>query len=118
MDDFRYDNLQIIVEAEDGAVRLRWRGSSDARNPAANLEPYLYALLEEPSFKFYEFDFSELEFMNSSTIAAIVHIVERMKGHSAKFKLLFSEQKEWQEFNFRMMKFVTRYIGNITVQRI
>lgn len=118
MDNLKYDNLEIITKEEPGTIKLLWQGSSDSRNPATVLGTYLDKILATgKKYNTCAFDFSGLDFMNSSTIATILHTIKKMKNHPAKFQLIFSKTKEWQEISFRTMRIVTSRMGNITVHR-
>ena len=112
------DKLTIALEPQGDEIRVCWRGVSDSRQPARVLEPYLVNLMHELG-KYHKcvFDFTELEFMNSSTVGPLLHFINRVKGTSVNLVLCYSEQKEWQDVSFRAMRVLTNRMGNVSVEK-
>lgn len=90
-------DLRIDVEAEAGALRLLWRGKSNARDPGATLSPFFETIAAEAARAgvMVEMRLHELEYFNSSTLAAIIRAIRRFRERAIRIRIAYP-QSGWQ----------------------
>jgi anti-anti-sigma factor len=117
MENLNKDNLNISIEMYNNVLKLYWKGVSDSRNPSLFLEPFFTELLNEVSdYKKCVFDFTDLDFMNSSTIGPLLQFIKCVRDLPLNLVLCYSQKKEWQEMSFRSMRIITNRMENVTVE--
>ena len=94
--------LTLEVEESDTAVNIKWIGKSADRTPGVFINPILNDALIKSSAANKELmmDFKDLEFMNSSSIAPIVKILDRAKRGTNRVVILYRKSLNWQELSF------------------
>ena len=99
---FKSNLLTIEVEESDGAINIRWVGKSADRTPGVFINPILNDALVKSSAgnKEITMNFQDLEFMNSSSIAPIVKILDRAKRGNNRVSILYRKSLSWQELSF------------------
>ena len=105
MQDLNENQLNLKVREEKGTLRVAWQGKSNDRNPAVYLNPFFEELAKNAlsHSKKIEMDFSELQYMNSSTITPVVQLLDRAREEGLEVSLLYDKNKSWQEISFTAM---------------
>lgn len=91
-------------------VQLMWKGRSNHRNPAEALAPYFREALEEASTRKVpiELHFEQLEHFNSSTITAIIQLIQDARARSIKLVLVYDQALKWQKLSFDALRVFAR----------
>lgn len=99
---YKSNLLTLQVEENDTAINIKWIGKSADRTPGVFINPILNDALVKSSAANKEImmDFKDLEFMNSSSIAPIVKILDRAKRGSNKVTIMYRKALNWQELSF------------------
>lgn len=109
------DDLKI--EPLDGtgppSVRLVWHGRSGARNPGEVLSPYFREVLNEASAKGLpvEMHFQHLEHFNSSTVAALIHLIQNARTKNVPMVFVYDQSLKWQKLSFDAMRVFVKSDG-------
>jgi len=91
--------------ADADAIELFFRGRSNDRHPARVVVPYVSeamgaALTRSIALRLH---FETLEYMNSSTITAIIQIIQEARGRGARLEMVFDATKSWQRLGFEAL---------------
>lgn len=99
-------DLAIEVSESGEEVRLTWRGKSNDREPGRYLMPMLANALTHSSQaqKRLALDFTGLDYMNSSTFAPIVKMLDEAARLHGRVVLEFSQSRKWQAMSFSALK--------------
>ena len=113
MDPFTAGDLAIEVEEPPDAVRLVWRGKSNARNPTQVLAPLFENVRELARTRSVplELRFDTLEHFNSSTIAAIIQLIHECRARGVKLVVVFDPKVKWQKLSFESLRMLARPDG-------
>jgi anti-anti-sigma regulatory factor len=112
---FNHEELIIDVMELEGVITVVWRGVSDSRNPGEQLQPYLTQLTDQLRGRKVTIDFRRFEFMNSSTVAPIIHFVKQLHENNIPATILYDPSIFWQRVNFLCMKTIAQTLNNIQV---
>lgn len=101
-------DLSIEVE-EVGAppgLRLAWRGKSNDRQPSRVLSPFFNQVLDYAAGKALpvEMRFHDLQHFNSSTITAVIELIEDAREKEVKLVLSYDGATRWQRVSFEALK--------------
>ena len=98
MEKYAEGDLAIDVAREGGIIRLKWRGKSNARDPGATLHPFLdgVAAAAKADGAVVEMRLNDLEYFNSSTLAALIRAIRRFREQSTKIVISYQESAGWQ----------------------
>ena len=101
------NSFQVKAALIDDMVILTFHGKCNERQPAIFLKPYFEKMIGVAFGNKYkiEMDFTNLEYMNSSTITPIVQFLDNIKQKNISLVLKYNKNKFWQESNFSAMKF-------------
>jgi hypothetical protein len=99
---YKSNLLTLIVDEDENSIVIKWMGKSADRTPGIFINPILNEALEKSasSSKELVMNFTELEFLNSSTVAPIVKILDRTKRGNNKLTIEYSKSLNWQELSF------------------
>ncbi|TAL37020.1 MAG: hypothetical protein EPN93_06215 [Spirochaetes bacterium] len=103
--------LTIEVEESEEVINIKLLGKSIDRTPGAFITPILNRALEKSSADKKELvlNFLDLKFMNSSTVAPLVKILDRAKRGDNRVTILYHKNLNWQELSFSaLIVFQTR----------
>ena len=120
MEPFTAGDLVIDVDDATDAVRLRWRGKSNARNPSQVLAPLfdrVRALAAEKRVPL-ELRFDALEHFNSSTIAALIQLIHQCRSGGVKLVVLFDGKVKWQKLSFESLRTLARSDGLLEITQV
>ena len=103
---FSEKHLTVEVFEKKERIYVVWKGKSIDREPTKFLSPVLSEILEMANNggKRVILDFSELSYMNSSTITPIIKILERAKKGVTKISIFYQKAINWQELNFSALE--------------
>lgn len=109
MDTYAEGDLKIDVAPEPGTTRLVWRGKGNARDPGATLHPFFatVAARAKASGTLVELRLNDLEYFNSSTLAAIIRMIRRLREQNTKTRILY-EESSWQRRSFEALRSLAR----------
>lgn len=96
-------DLKISLTVGAQTIVARWLGRSVTRDPSAILGPYLLGLLEQRGERSLELDFSQLEYMNSSTFVPIARLVRRAVASKIPLSIRYNSAVTWQRAPFEML---------------
>lgn len=87
-------------------IRLDWHGRGDQRNPDEALTPFLYELLDLAlrDTAAIEMHFETLEHLNASTLAVIVHFLQRTRSHGIRLIFIYRKAVRWQRLSFEALR--------------
>ncbi len=118
MQHFSSGELSIDVRhSAAGAIRLAWRGRSNARNPGTDLNPFLTVVLEEALSRGsrLELHFEELEYFNSSTVSVLWEFVGRARAAKVPLTFTYTDTLGWQRMSFGALRVVARMDAGVQV---
>jgi len=113
---FSHEELQIRVMVNDKKVDMEWTGKSRDRNPSAVLVPYLNGIADSLSGKSLVCSFVKLEFMNSSTVPAIISFVDALEKNGIKSIIYYNMELEWQVASFSALAVITKFMENVVLE--
>lgn len=96
----------VMKTGVSGAVQLLWKGKSNQRHPGATLEPYFREVLATATTRKVpvELHFEMLEHFNSSTITAIIRLIQDARTRSIKLILVYDHKLKWQKLSFDALR--------------
>jgi hypothetical protein len=100
-------------------VRLHWRGKSNQMSPGLVLDPFLALALDEAeqSRVALEMHFEQIEHFNSSTITALLRLLEDARQRSVRVVLVYSSARKWQRVSFEGLRVFTTD-GNLELRSV
>jgi len=106
MDDLKSGDLAIEVADADGAIKCTWRGKSNERNPPEVLRPWFDKLLAEATERkaAIEMHFEKIEHFNSSTITALIKLIQVCRKSSLKLVMVYDQTLKWQRLSFDALR--------------
>jgi hypothetical protein len=113
-----------IEAAEAGGpvgIRLTWKGRSGARNPSEFLMPYFRSILEIAAKRGrvgVEMHFEGLEHFNSSTVAALIHLIQDARGKQVPLVFVYDQNLKWQKLSFDAMRVFVKSDGLLQMRSI
>ena len=98
---------QLKLKAVDAGdtVKVPWQGKSNDRNPSLYLGPFFEKVIKhvKDAGKKLELDFTQLQYMNSSTITPVVQLLDQARESGLSVFVLYDKSKSWQEISFSAM---------------
>lgn len=91
--------IDVLDDAELPGLRLRWQGRCTERFPQRTVAPYLRRALAECESRRLTLglDFRSLDFLNSSTISTLMHLLREAEGKAVRQVLFFDTARVWQK---------------------
>ena len=92
-------------QSPGGPVELFWRGKSNDRHPARTVVPYVAEVLAAAKAEsaLVRLHFETIEHMNSSTITAIIQIIQDARTRRTQLVIVFDPSKNWQKLSFEAL---------------
>jgi hypothetical protein len=117
-DTFSDKTLTIQMMETDDQVLLTWSGKSNDRDPSRFLNPILQQALErgKTGSKRIVFDFSGLEYMNSSTFSPLVRMLDEAGKGTYRVVLEYNQGRKWQSLSFSALKAFETPDGRIALK--
>lgn len=114
MENLVADNLKILVQDGAEAV-MQWQGTSTAREPAAIINPYVDKIVPLLKNKPVRVDFTQLQYMNSSTVTPIIRLIRLFDSEGIKTTVIYDKNSKWQQASFKALETLARMLDNIDV---
>lgn len=97
------DDLHLRVEESENTVHLHWTGKANARRPAEQLTPFFDELIAYAGDRgaALDFHFEKCQHFNSSTIAVIMQLAQRLEALKIPLVLTYDADLKWQRLTFR-----------------
>jgi hypothetical protein len=114
---FEYERLKVILTQGDDGFTVAWHGECDARKPDPLLDGFLQSLVRKVAGRRSIIDFTNLEFMNSSTLSSILNFIRQLDTQ-CQAKILYNAKIEWQLVAYRCMKAISRTLKQTEVINI
>lgn len=115
MKNYNNDNMEIAIETGD-INKLIWKGKSIDRDPSSTLNPYLSGLMDDLKGKKLEVDFSELEYMNSSTVPPIIELAKNLDKNKIESVISYNSSSSWQAASFKALETIVLKMENVEVK--
>lgn len=98
-------------------LRLTWRGKSADRDPSRFLVPVLSDALRRARDARLPLvmDFSQLEYMNSSTFTPVVKALDESRRLAVPVVLEYSLERKWQALSFSALRTFETLDGRIKI---
>jgi hypothetical protein len=90
-----------------------WSGKSNDRHPGKILGPYFAKMLDRVATQSVplELHFETLDYLNSSTITAIIQLIQDARAKAVKLVIVFDPSRRWQKLSFDALKVFARDDG-------
>lgn len=116
--ELKSENLEIRISEEQEKIKIQWLGRSDARNPADVINPFLENILGKIKGKSIVIDYTNFEFMNSSTVPPIIRFIKSCSLIHMNTTILYNKSKEWQSASFRPLQTVCMVLKDVEVKGV
>ena len=118
MNTYQNSLLALEVTENDDFIQVVWKGRSIERDPGEFITPLLVRIVKRSSdtAKRIIFDFTEIEYMNSSTITPIVKVLERARRGSTRITVHYALNMKWQELIFVALKIFTTKNNRVVIE--
>ncbi len=112
--------IEPVPMPAPGVVRLLWKGRSTARNPGEVLGPYFQEILGEAqkNQSTVEMHFVALQHFNSSTVAAIIRLIQNARTRAVPLVFVYDEGVKWQKLSFDAMRVFVKSDGLLQMRSI
>lgn len=119
MQGFSHEDLSIEVTegAAPAVVRLDWKGKSNAREPARVLRPFFDTVARHAGEQgsSVEMHFEAIDHFNSSTITALILLIQQLRATQTPLTLVFDPGLKWQKLSFDALKVFQKSDGLLTI---
>ena len=98
--------IEVSQTSPSDAYCCFWRGKSNERNPPEILRPWFDALLAAASEGKVpvEMHFERIEHFNSSTINALIRLIQSARKASVRLVLVYDQNLKWQRLSFDALR--------------
>ena len=117
MDNLKLDDLEIVVTNGDPTI-IKWLGISQSRKPEVTLNPFFEELAQSLGNVKVIVDFTELEYMNSSTVSPIIMICKNFDKKGIQTTIRYNGNSDWQGATFKGLSTLAKVMKNIEVEAI
>ncbi len=107
MENLQVGDLTIEVAETPGPVyACTWKGKSNERNPPETLRPWFDKLLATASENkgTIEMHFEKIEHFNSSTITALIRLIQTCRKGGVKLVMVYDQTLKWQRLSFDALR--------------
>lgn len=100
------------------ALELVWSGKSNDRQPGKILGPYFNKAIQHAASQSVplELHFETLDYLNSSTITAIIQVIQEARGRGVKLVIVFDPNRRWQKLSFDALRVFVRDDGLVELR--
>lgn len=107
---------QLIIRVKtDRDLTIEWLGASTGRDPKSIIDPFFEDALQKFNGKRVIIDFADLEYINSTTIPAIMRLVRKLSNLELETQVFYNTSYRWQVVSFRALESLSRILKNVTV---
>jgi hypothetical protein len=107
-DSLRSGSLAVepVLPTPDGSLVLVWKGRSTGRDPSRAILPFATVWLEKALHRQtpLRLHFERLEYMNSSTVVAIIEIIREARLRGVRLVIRYDDSKSWQKLGFDALR--------------
>jgi hypothetical protein len=102
--DLRIDVAE--TSSSGGALVCTWTGKSNDRSPQQTLGPWFETLLAAAAAAQakVEMHFEKLDHFNSSTITALIRLIQTARGKGVKLAFVYDPNLKWQRLSFDALR--------------
>lgn len=95
-----------VTESPDAVFRCTWRGKSNERNPPEILKPWFEKLLAAVGDRkgSIEMHFEKIDHFNSSTITALIKLIQVCRKANMKLVMVYDQSLKWQRLSFDALR--------------
>jgi anti-anti-sigma regulatory factor len=117
MNDWKYEQDGLIITARKTGSKalVTWKGVSDSRTPGSFLNSVVSELATNLRDAEVTVDFTQLEYMNSATVAPLVNLIRQLDQNGKPVLVLFSDV-DWQRTHLNCMSAIARTLGNVRIE--
>ena len=102
-----FDELKVtLVDSDSAALIVELRGRSSSREPGKELVPFFAKLINRAveQTRRIEVHFEKLEHFNSSTISALIQIINSAQARKVRLAVFYDASQHWQTLSFDALK--------------
>jgi len=120
MEAMQAGELAIEPQQAPGVLKLHWRGKSNAREPSAVISPYLQRVFQTSAREgsTVEMHFEQLQYFNSSTIAAVIAAIQNARAHGLRLVLVYKAALRWQSLSFEALRIFAKADGLVELRAV
>jgi hypothetical protein len=115
MNELKTGELTVTCEIDksSNSMIFTWLGQSTDQDPGKILKPYFEEIISEArkTGASIVFDFKQMEYMNSSTIAPVIYMISLLKEPKIQLTIKYQTGLKWQELNFSTFKVLEKSSG-------
>jgi hypothetical protein len=106
MDGLQAGELAIDVAEHEDGLELTWRGKSNDHHPGKILAPFFAQVLDRASAgaQPVTLRFEDLEHFNSSTIGALIDLIDRARRQQVPLVMTYDGDLGWQRVSFEALR--------------
>jgi hypothetical protein len=95
-----------VAVTPDGVHACTWRGKSNERNPPEILKPWFEKLLAAVTERngLIEMHFEKIDHFNSSTITALIKLIQTCRKSNVKLAMVYDQSLKWQRLSFDALR--------------
>jgi hypothetical protein len=112
---FEHEELTITTSRTGSSAVIAWQGISDSRSPGTALIPALQRIAESVLGAEVTVDLTQLEYMNSATVAPLLGLIKSLDDGNKPVLVLFSDA-DWQRTHLNCMTTVALTLRNVRVE--
>lgn len=96
------DELTIETAEDASHIRVDWKGRSNARDPWGIIRGFFEEVAESAAndSRKVEMHFEDIEYFNSSTITAVIRIMQLLQTRKVPLTLVYDPSLRWQKLSF------------------
>ena len=97
--------IEVTVSPEN-VYSCVWRGKSNERNPPEILKPWFEKLLAAVTERkgSIEMHFEKIEHFNSSTITALIKLIQVCRKSNVRLVMVYDQSLKWQRLSFDALR--------------
>jgi hypothetical protein len=101
-------------------IRFFWKGRSTARNPGELLVPYFQGIFQSAieGRATVEMHFERMEHFNSSTVGALIYLIQDARGRQIPLVFVYDQKLKWQKLSFDAMRVFVKSDGLLQMRSV
>ena len=112
--------LKIVpaIDSAGSVLALTWLGRSSDRVPSTILEPFFANVLSAAQTHQWSvvMHFEQMEYFNSSTITAIIALIQDARNQGVRLTLTYQGSLKWQRLSFDALQMFAQDDGMFQVK--